>query len=206
MSLPEIEPSPGPSAGAVGSALPDTPFWRRALRSPGLRAIALFVGIGGLLAIGLVEVGGASGLRERLGSPAIAILVPLQAVVAVSPFPSEAVALGISSAYGFWLGALLGWCGWLLAALVQYLIARRTARDFDFDHARTRLPAWLRRFPVSHPAFLIGAHWVPYGPHVKNAAAGAFEVPLGRHLWCAGVGILPVALFVAGLGDRLFGS
>ena len=77
------------------------------------------------------------------------------------------------------------------------------ARDFDFEHARTRLPSWLNQFPVEHPAFLIVARWLPWGPHLVNSAAGVYGVPLARHGWCAAVGIVPQALFISAVGHGL---
>jgi len=37
-----------------------------------------------------------------------------------------------------------------------------------------------------------------------NSAAGAYEVPLGRHAWCAAISIVPPALIVSGLANGLF--
>ncbi len=112
--------------------------------------------------------------------------------------------IGVTNAalYGFWPGTAMSFTAWLLTALLQYGIARRTARDFDFDASYARLPGWLRRFPVDHPVFLIGVR-LPLGGPIVNTAAGVFGVSLWRHTWCAAVGILPRAMFFAGLGVGL---
>ncbi len=148
-------------------------------------------------------IGGAEVFRERFGPAAVLVIVPVQAVVAVSPFPSEILALGTSALYGFWGGALLAWCAWFLAAFLQYFVVQRTARDFDFDRVRRRLPRWLRELPVSHPAFLILGRWFPYGAHIVNSAAGAYGVALTRHAWCAGVSIVPPALLISAVANGL---
>ena len=176
----------------------------RARHSRGLFAIALLILGGGLLAFWLRALGGVEALRAELGPATAVAIVPIQALIAVSPFPSEVVAIATSALYGFWGGALLAWCAWFTAAFIQYFAVRRAARDFDFEHARRRLPRRLQELPVSHPAFLIVVRWFPYGPHIVNSAAGAYEVPLGRHAWCAAVSIVPPALIISALANGLF--
>lgn len=176
---------------------------RRALHSPGLWGIVAVILAGGALAVWMRSYGGAELIRDELGPLAALLIVPVMAVVAVSPFPSELIALMTCTFYGFWGGTLLAWCGWLLAALLQYELARRTASDFDFERARRRFPRRLRDLPVSHPAFLIVGRWLPYGPHVVNTAAGAYCVPLPRHLGCAALGVLPPSLFISGVANGL---
>jgi uncharacterized membrane protein YdjX (TVP38/TMEM64 family) len=172
---------------------------------PGLesRGIAAVIAAGGMLAAWMRSFGGAEIMREQLGPLAALVIIPVQAVVAVSPFPSELIALVTCTFYGFWGGALLAWCAWFVAAFLQYELVRRTAKDFDFEHARRRLPKRLRELPVSHPAFLILGRWLPYGPHIVNSAAGAYGISLQRHAWCAAVSIVPPALFISGLANGL---
>jgi uncharacterized membrane protein YdjX (TVP38/TMEM64 family) len=191
------------STTSLQATLPKASGVRRVFQSRGLFAIAALVVAGFLLVAWVNSVGGAEVFRARFGSAAALVIVPVQAVVAVSPFPSEILAFGTSALYGFWGGALLAWAAWFLAAFLQYFVVKRTARDFDFDRARRRLPRWLRDLPVSHPAFLIFGRWFPYGPHIVNSAAGAYGVPLARHAWCAGMSIVPQALFISALANGL---
>lgn len=179
--------------------------WRRAVRSKGIRLIFLLLVLGALFVFLLKSLGGPEAIRDRLGYSAAALIVPVQAVVAVSPFPSELVAIGTTAIYGFWFGAVIAWFGWFVAAFLQYFVARRTAMDFDFERARSRLPNWIGRFPVEHPAFLIFARLVPWGPHLVNSAAGVYGISLKRHGWCAAVSIVPQALFISAVGNGLFG-
>jgi uncharacterized membrane protein YdjX (TVP38/TMEM64 family) len=177
----------------------------RILRSRGIRLIVSLFVAGALIVVGINRLGGPAALRHMLGPLAPLVLIPIHAVVAVSPFPSEVLAVGFTAMYGFWLGAALGWVGWFVAAFLQYFVARRTALDFDFEHARSRLPRWLAQFPVEHPVFLICARWLPWGPHLVNTAAGVYGVPLFRHGWCAAISIIPHTLFVAAIGAGVFG-
>jgi len=148
--------------------------------------------------------GGVERVAGSLGPAASGMLVPLQALLSVTPFPGEAVAFVICGLHGFWAGAALVWLGWMLGGFVQYGLARRIARDFELD--RARLPGWLQRFPVEHPVFLIVGRWLPGGFHLVNTAAGALKVPLWRHAWSAALGIVPPALLVSALAQGLLGS
>jgi uncharacterized membrane protein YdjX (TVP38/TMEM64 family) len=134
------------------------------------------------------------------------ILVPIQALLSITPFPSQVVAMPMALVFGFWVGTALVWCGWMIAAAAQYWIARRVAADFDFEAARARLPRPLRELPAHHPAFLIVTRWVPGGSHVVNGAAGMYGVTLARHMACASVSIIPRAAFFSGVvnGIRWF--
>jgi uncharacterized membrane protein YdjX (TVP38/TMEM64 family) len=186
--------------------MPGRDLISRLAASRGVRLIVTFLLAGWLLVWGVDRLGGPVAVRDLLGPSAPLFLIPIHAVVAVSPFPSEVLAVGFTPMYGFWGGAALGWTGWFVAAFLQYYVARRTARDFDFEHARSRLPRWLAALPADHPAFLIIARWLPWGPHLVNSAAGVYGVPLSRHAWCAALSIIPHALFVSAVGEGLFGA
>ena len=178
-------------------------LWQRIVASRGLRLIAGFVLLAWLLVWWMDAFGGPLALRDRYGLSAAVVLVPIHGVVAVSPLPGEAVAFANSLVYGFWFGSLFNWFGWMMAALMEYGLVRRAAKEFNSEAAFERLPQWLRRFPVSHPAFLIAGRWLPFGGHVVNCAAGAFAVGLWRHAWCSAIAIVPVAMLVAGLANGL---
>ena len=156
-------------------------LWRRIVMSRGLRLILGFVLLAWLLVWWLDAFGGPRAFRDRYGLLAAVVLVPIHRVVSVSPLPGEAVAFANSLIYGFWFGSLFSWMGWMLAALMEYSLVHRAAKEFNLQAAFERLPQWLRRFPVAHPAFLIVGRWFPFGGHLVNCAAGAFSVGLWRH-------------------------
>jgi uncharacterized membrane protein YdjX (TVP38/TMEM64 family) len=155
-----------------------------------------------LLLQGLEAVGGPEAIRARFGLGAAGLLVPVHAVVAVSPFPSEVIGLAYGAIYGFALGWPLNWAGWLLGALLEYGLFRRIASDVGATGAR-RLPSWLRRFPVEHPLFLIGGRLVPFGNHAVNALAGSVRVPFRRFVWASALAFLPFSALVAALGSGM---
>jgi len=148
--------------------------------------------------------GGPTAVWERFGLFAPAVSVPVQAFVAVTPFPSDVLCVANGTVYGFWRGAFFSWIGWYIAALVEFGIGRRARVDFPVDDWLARLPECLQRFPVAHPAFLIGARFVPWaGGHISTLVPGATGVGAGRFAWCAAIAIIPPSILMAGLGAGL---
>jgi uncharacterized membrane protein YdjX (TVP38/TMEM64 family) len=194
-----------------GRATPEEAAHPEEAALPGLRragthvalAVAVLAVLGWLAWAWLGASGGLDEVARRHGLRAALVLIPLQTLISLSfsPIPSDVVAFATSLVYGFWLGALFGWLAWMAGALIQYAAVRRAARRLDVEALRARLPAWLREFPVDHPAFLICGRWFPLGPHIVNTAAGALRVPLGRFTWSAAVGIAPVSVLIAWLAS-----
>jgi uncharacterized membrane protein YdjX (TVP38/TMEM64 family) len=114
------------------------------------------------------------------------------------------IAIANGTIYGFWLGSVLNWLGWYIAAFIEFQVGRRANRDFDISAWISRAPRGLRRFPVGHPVFLIGSRLIPWaGGHISTLLPGAMGVPLGRFAWCAALAIVPPALLMAGIGAGL---
>ncbi len=179
-------------------------WWKRLAKSRGIQLSFAVIVVAALLVFWLQGDGGADRISEQLGWPGLAMLVGAQALIAVSPLPSQIVAVPLAVMYGFWFGAVLIWTGWMLAAVLQYWLSRRIADDVDLNSLLERTPRWLRRFPASHPLFLIIARQLPIGPHIVNISAGVLHVPLWRHLCCAAIAIVPQAVFVSGISVGVF--
>jgi uncharacterized membrane protein YdjX (TVP38/TMEM64 family) len=148
---------------------------RVALRSPALHAVlALFLAAAGS-AWWIESIGGAARVR--------------------APLPGDVVAIANGSLYGIALATALNWLGWYVAAFVQFSIGRRAARDFDLGEHLDRLPGFLRRFPVEHPAYLLIARLLPWaGGHVTTWIPGAAGVRVWRFAWCTAVAIVPASI------------
>jgi uncharacterized membrane protein YdjX (TVP38/TMEM64 family) len=176
------------------------------LGSRGIQSAVAALVLGALVVWWVHALGGPEGIRARFGLLAPALWIPLQVIVHVTPvgdFVPWAVLNG--SMFGLWLGALATWLAWMGSASLQYAIGRRTARDFGWEAQATRLPGWLRRLPLGHPAFLIFARWLPLMAGPINLTAGATRVPFARVLWCTAVGIVPQAVFLAAVGVGIVG-
>ena len=194
--MPQISPATLPSLPARRSLA------IRLLFSPGLRVLLLVGLMGWLLLEALQALGGPEGVRTRWGLAAVAPLVLVHAIVAVSPFPSELIALVHGAIFGFALGWAMTWAGWLLGASLEYALFRRIASDVG-EGGDERLPKWLRRLPAQHPLFLIAGRLVPFGNHAVNALAGSRRVPFGRFAWTSALAFLPFSAFVAGIASGL---
>ena len=146
-------------------------------------------------------IGGPVVVRDRYGALAPAISFLTHTVAELIP-GGDIVPFGIANGTldGVVEGALLSWLAWMVSAVIQYFVARRAALDLDLADRMASFPAWLRRFPVGHPAFLIASRWVPMVGPFANVAAGALGVSLVRLLWCTAVGAAPVAIGLAAFG------
>lgn len=172
----------------------------RALLRPGPILVVAFL-IGAVILERWVDaIGGPPELIRRYGLAAPAVMVGVQAALAAAPFPSELFALVSAATYGWAIGSVMTWAGWTIGSMIQYGLARRSASDVSLDAAVAKVPAWLRRFPIDHPVFLIVVRWLPMGFHLANVAAGARRVPATRQLWIAAVGSIPGAVMWAGIG------
>ena len=181
------------------------PTLRAAFTSRVLYLVVGIVLIGFLLVRWVEALGGPEAVWVRFGMLAPVISVPLHIFVAVTPLPSEVMGVANGAVYGFWWGFILTWAGWFLASFIQYAIGRRMRQDFDVEGWLARSPAGLRRFPVGHPFFIIGARYVPYaGGHLATLLPGALGVDLVRYTWCTAIALVPSSLVVAAVGAGLF--
>jgi len=180
------------------------PLWKRILFSKALYAMLAACLLGYFSLQWIHSLGGPEEFRRQFGWTAPLVTVPVQAIVAVSPFPSDLFCVGNGALYGFAFGTVLNWLGWWIAALIEFGLGRRAAKDFDIEAMRGKLPRWLGRFPFDSPAFLILSRQVLYiGGHVSTFVPGAAGVSWRRFSWCSAVAILPSSILMAGIGAGL---
>lgn len=177
---------------------------RRVVTSQTIYFLLGLVLIGLFLARWVESLGGPAELWHRFGLLAPAVSVPIHAVLAVTPLPSDLMGIANGSVYGFWLGTMLSWIGWFLGSFIQYGIGRRLQKDFDLEGWMARSPERLRRFPVEHPVFIIGSRFVPYaGGHLATILPGAMGVKFSRFAWCTAVAIIPSSFVMTAIGAGL---
>jgi uncharacterized membrane protein YdjX (TVP38/TMEM64 family) len=149
-------------------------------------------------------IGGPSIILDRFGWAAPAVSILIQWIVGITPFPTDILAIANGALYGVWLGSLVSWAGWFIAALFKLYIGRSAKEDFPVAHWMARLPTRLQRFPVDHPVFLIGSRLVPYaGGFISTFIPGALGVRWSRFIWCAALAIVPPSLLMAAIGVGL---
>lgn len=142
--------------------------------------------------------------RDSLGLSAALIVIPVHVVLALTPFPSDVVAIANGAMFGFFVGALLNWIGWWIAAVCQFELGRRARQDFDLANTSSKMPLWLRNLPFSHPIYLIGVRQIPWlGMHAASFVPGAAGVRFSRFLWCSTVGAIPGSILMSAIGAGL---
>ena len=150
-------------------------------------------------------MGGPEGIHARFGATAPIVSGLIHFALSPTPFPTDLLAIANGTLYGFAVAAPLNWIVWWLASWLQYFLGRRLGASLDAASQLERLPSWLRRFPVGHPAFLICGRFIPWaGGHVTTWLPGAAGVPVGRFAWCSALSIVPGAVFLAAVGAGLW--
>ena len=151
----------------------------------------------------LTSIGGAHKVMEIYGVWAPIVTVAVFVILNLSYFPVDLMAVANGAIYGVYLGATLTWIARMIVAVIEYRMGKQGARDLDLDVKLRKIP-WLAKFPVSHPLFLIGVRYVPYGGgHLANLVAGSRHVPLGRHLWTAAIAVALAAAVEAMMGAAI---
>ncbi len=123
-------------------------------------------------------------LLAGAGFGAYPIAVGVFALVAAAPFSvTDALAVSNGVLFGPIVGSLVNAVGLVLGALLSYYVARRTSSLLDIDSQIGRLPAWVHRFRVGSPVFLILVRIIPgVGGTLATQIAAALHVPLLRHV------------------------
>ena len=179
-------------------------------RSPALAALTgsvlLLVGVAyGLwwylfpdLILGEIETAIAS-----LGPWGVAASVGLMVLHSFVPFPAELLALANGMIYGPFWGTVITWTGAMLGAFVAFGLARRfgrplTERLVPRRHL-ARLDGWAER--GGWRALLVARFLPMIAFNLINYAAGLSRVSWWTFAWTTGLGILPVTVLMAALGE-----
>ncbi len=137
-----------------------------------------------------------------LGPWSYPIAVLLFAVVASAPFSvTDALAVMNGVLFGPWIGSAVNAAGLVVAAVVGYYVALRTSKLLNIEQTVARLPAWVRRFQIGSPMFLIVVRILPgLGGTIATQVAAALRVPMWRQIYtmCAIAVPLCTALAIGG--------
>lgn len=136
---------------------------------------------------------------------AFPLAVLIFALVASAPFSvTDALAVMNGAIFGPVRGSIVNAIGLVLAALLGYWINRRASQLLDLDTYLERLPAWVKRFPVGSPAFLVAVRIIPgFGGTVATTTAATFRVPVWVHVWTMCVIAIPVCTILAIFGNQV---
>ena len=144
-------------------------------------------------------------IRSISLSVAVPVATLIFALVASAPFSvTDALAIMNGAIFGPVEGSIVNAAGLVVAAIFGYWINTRATHLLDVHQYLERLPAWVKRFPVGSPAFLLAVRVIPgFGGTVATATAAAFKVPVWVHVWTMCAIAIPICTLLAIFGDRV---
>ncbi len=141
---------------------------------------------------------------RHIGFAAYPLAIVIFVAVASAPFSmTDALAVMNGSIFGPLWGSVLNAVGLVFASMIGYWINRRASHLLDLEAALEKLPAWVKRFPVGSPAFLLSVRVIPgLGGTIATATAATFKVPIWVHMWTFCAIAIPICTILAIFGDR----
>lgn len=157
-------------------------------------------------AVGLDStVRGTEELIRSWGAWGVAGSIGLMVAHSFLPFPAEIVALANGMVYGPAWGALITWTGAMLGAAAAFALARLAGRPllrgFLPRESATRLAQWSR--DRGGRALLVSRLIPVIAFNLINYAAAFTEISWWTFLWATGLGILPLTIALAALGENV---
>jgi len=133
------------------------------------------------------------------------LAIAIFTIVASAPFSvTDALAVMNGVIFGPLWGSVVNAIGLVCAAIVGYAVARRTSHLLDLHKNVDRLPAWIKRFEVGSPAFLLTLRIIPgLGGTLATQIAAAYKIPLFVHVWTMCAIAIPICTLLAIFGDRV---
>ncbi len=170
-----------------------------------LKAIAIFGASFLIAAFVVANKHLVDGLLAALGPLGIPAAIVIFAIVASAPFSvTDALAVSNGVLFGPWLGSGVNAAGLVLAAILGYLVALRTAKLLNIEDQIERLPPWIRRYRVGSPLFLILVRIIPgMGGTIATQTAAALRVPIWRQIYTMAVVTIPVCTLLAFGGNLI---
>jgi uncharacterized membrane protein YdjX (TVP38/TMEM64 family) len=158
-------------------------------------------------AFSLALHGDLQGLHDQfrhLGTGGVLLLLALILAHAVLLYPTEIVTATAGFVYGFLPGLALVTAGWLVSALLAYLLGRALGRPFVHRvFGGRRFVSLERAVARGGISLLLAMRLIPLVPFsLTGYVAGAVRVPVWRFSWTTVLGYLPLTALVAYLGSQ----
>ena len=149
-------------------------------------------------------VEGAERWIRSLGNWGVAGSIALMIAHSFLPFPAEVIAIANGMLFGPIWGSVVTWVGAMLGATITFGLVRLIGQPFlvhILSPGRLRsLEAWSRK---NGAMTLLVARLIPViAFNLINYAAAMSGVSWWTYLWATGLGILPLTILLAVLGDR----
>jgi uncharacterized membrane protein YdjX (TVP38/TMEM64 family) len=150
------------------------------------------------------DLKGLHGQFNHLGASGVMLLLALILAHAVLLYPTEIVTATAGFVYGFLPGLALVTVGWLVSALLAYLLGRALGRPLVHTVFGGRRFASLERaIERGGVSLLLAVRLIPFVPFsLTGYVAGAVRVPVWRFGWTTVLGYLPLTVLIAYLGSQ----
>jgi uncharacterized membrane protein YdjX (TVP38/TMEM64 family) len=204
------EPDPGPAGAWHTDATKRQPPQGPLFGSLALLATLAVVGAAGLGLFLIERMEGEISVRAfedvilSWGHWGVLASIGLMVLHSFVPFPAELVALANGMLYGPFWGTVITWVGAMLGAFLAFGLARAFGRPFVKAVVARRNWRALDDWAGQHAALMVFlARFVPViSFNLINYAAGLTRIPWWTFAWTTGIGILPVTVVMAVMGDQ----
>lgn len=147
-------------------------------------------------------------LIHSWGNWGVAGSIGLMILHSVVPFPAEALAMANGIVYGLFWGSVITWTGAMLGAFFAFgctrLLGQRFAKKMLSEKNWQTVENWSAQYGWQT---LLLVRFIPViAFNVINYAAGLTTVSVWTFTWTTALGILPLTILSAWLGDRLTGQ
>jgi uncharacterized membrane protein YdjX (TVP38/TMEM64 family) len=144
---------------------------------------------------------------KQLGVAGPLLIVALALIHSVVIYPAEIVNAAAGFVYGFFPALAIVSVGWMLSAMLCYLVGIRVARPLlDRFFGYERFERFERMIERGGVPLLLALRLIPIVPFsLVCYAAGAARVPVWRFFWTTLVGYLPITALAIYFGTRLEG-
>lgn len=144
-------------------------------------------------------------LIRSWGSWGVAASIGLMVAHSFLPFPAEIIALANGMVYGPLWGTVITWVGAMLGASFAFGLVRSLGRPFVMRVLSERRQAELAVWSRSRGGLaLLIARLIPViAFNLINYAAALTHISWWTFLWATGLGILPLTIVLAVLGDNV---
>jgi uncharacterized membrane protein YdjX (TVP38/TMEM64 family) len=147
-------------------------------------------------------------VEERIrswGAWGVAGSIALMVAHSFLPFPSEIVALANGMVYGPLWGAVITWVGAMLGASAAFGLVRALGRPLVMRLLSPRSERALEHWSIRQggPSLLVARLIPVIAFNLINYAAALTHISWWTFLWATGLGILPLTILLAVLGDNV---
>jgi len=132
-------------------------------------------------------------------------LIGLMIAHSFIPFPAEFIAMAAGMSFGVVWGTVLTWTGAMIGGLLAFGISRKLGRPFV---AEILTPGQLAKIDTGSALTTVSAmivvRLVPViAFNLVNYGAGLTDVSWWRFTWTTAIGILPLTILMAMIGDQM---